>query len=1089
MEADHWYIVVSTIGAAYPILAAVFCILVLLCLWYGMRIMRRSAWPLLVFSTLFFSASRMVALVLGGPAQTSRLHPEGLWGILNLASFVFLALALTHFRDPKTQEKGNDGSTGERAASRRPEGATVILRRTGYFAVIGAFACLVFPQGSSITFSLGGTVNTALFTATAGPVVFLFRKIRRLRLENKPLYLIFASIFTLSWLLTYTIAVLPGEAAILGCFSKIADILALAAALVVIHIHYVRISDYHKRISGASLQEAEKAREELARLSKIASDIYEDNNALIRRQKEQTYSLMRRVENLEKILQIGITIQKRKDLGELLQMIVELVRDNLGFNTVILRLLNELTQSFETKAYVGLGEEAEDTVVSYRMPMSEYERMIDTKCRISKSYFLRSSAPWHGEELRDGESILVDNAWSDIDLLIVPLLDDSNHTVGYLSVENPENTTVSVVDVIENLEIIASLAVIAIRNAKFFRELENKNEKLKSYASKLASLNKMKSNFVATISHEFRTPLTSIKAYCETLVRSAEDIDRKLLKEFLVVIEEESNRLMSLIEDILDFSKMESGAIKFDRAPCNLNEVIVVAAKEVEKNFERKNITLLRELPHPDVVIRAERDLMKQLLINLLHNASKFTPDGGKVTVRLEDETVSTRIIVEDTGIGIPEDQMDKIFDHFHQVERADTREHGGSGLGLAICRNIVDWHDGRIWVEYFAGGGARFITVIPKKQVTVRSHALNLGDTVRRMEVERYLEPIVEIVAELVCAKRVSVMLLDSAEGELRVECAIGLSEEVVEHARVKPGEGIAGKVLQEGTAYLVEDIEKDPRVRRKNNDFIYDSKSFLSVPVKRGGQTVGVVNVSNHTSKDTFNDDDRRLLELFTQRIAMALERLEKFASASDDFAEVRGTFKAILDTKRYIDIQNAEGITEIVMKVADKLGLDAEKRATLRYILNIYDLGLAKVGYHIIRKPGELSPDDRRAVEEHALQGTQALQTIEISQEVRDAVLYHHENYDGTGYPGELSGEAIPIEARIIRIADSLRALISHRPYQKKYSPQEASEVLKLRSGNFYDPKIIDVFLEVMEEHANVLGQRVGERTEPEKADIQD
>ena len=152
------------------------------------------------------------------------------------------------------------------------------------------------------------------------------------------------------------------------------------------------------------------------------------------------------------------------------------------------------------------------------------------------------------------------------------------------------------------------------------------------------------------------------------------------MKEFLIVIDEESNRLMSLIEDILDFSQMESGAVRFERTSCNMNEIVSIAANELEKNFESKHITLQAQLPPTEVKVRAERDLMKQLVINLLHNASKFTPEGGKVWVTVEDEVVSARIIVEDNGIGIPEDQIEKIFDHFHQADggvHAPARRHG----------------------------------------------------------------------------------------------------------------------------------------------------------------------------------------------------------------------------------------------------------------------------------------------------------------------------------------------------------------------------------------------------------------------------
>jgi signal transduction histidine kinase/putative methionine-R-sulfoxide reductase with GAF domain len=848
--------------------------------------------------------------------------------------------------------------------------------------------------------------------------------------------------------------------------TRAADIFSLLSALLALQSNYLILGFYHKNRADTKHEEAEKAKAELNLLSRVASDIYEDSNTMIQRQQDHSRDLMRHIESLEKILQIGITIQKRKNLKELLQMIAELIKDNLGFNTVILRLMNDRTQSFETKAFVGLSEEAEDAVVNYRLPVSEYERMIDPRFRIGKSYFVKRATLWdHSDDDSEEATVLVDNQWAEIDRLIIPLVDEQDKSLGYISVEDPVNSGSSVVDAIDNLETVATLVVIAIRNARFVRDIAEKNEKLKLYAEKLASLNKMKSNFVATISHEFRTPLTSIKAYCETLLKNADNVDRNILKEFLIVIDEESDRLMALIEDILDFSQMESGAIKFERTPCNLNEIIVVATKELEKNFERKNIKLHEEIPGDEVMVRAERDLIKQLLINLLHNASKFTQDNGEVRIRLDEETVSARITVEDNGIGIPEDQVEMIFDHFTQVDNTSTREYGGSGLGLAICKNIVDWHDGKIWVENAPGRGTKFVVVIPKKQAIVRSHVLTPNGTMRRYEIERYLELLVEMVTELMNVKKASIMLIDQDTQELRIESAVGMDEEIVENARVKMGEGIAGRVALERRSYLVTDIDEDTRVNVKNNDFLYDSRSFLSVPILRDGEVVGVINVADPDSKPAFEASDSYLLETFASRVGIALDKLERFTGASHDFEAVRSALKSILDAKRYVDDQGANALRRVLTDMSDRLGFAGEETANLLYAFNVYDLGLANVGYNIVKQPRQLTSKDRKAVEQHTILGTELLKALEQTPYVRDAVLYHHENYDGTGYPGKLSGDEIPLVARIIRVADSFRALISHRPYQKKYTVGEAVDILKHRSGVFFDPKVVNVFTDVV------------------------
>jgi signal transduction histidine kinase/HD-GYP domain-containing protein (c-di-GMP phosphodiesterase class II) len=1050
----------------YLALSAVLVFLVFLTFWREMSSGSPSQFFTRSFAALAFVGSRLVAVVFTGAMIAERGAPPPLFMLFNFACLYLAAVCL-----PVRPRRASPAASGNTEISdEEEEGLRKSFRtQTVLFAIGGAVAYVLIPKPGLDGYTPSWLAAAALGAAT---IRVLMELIRGVRLVAKDLHLaLFAWIgfFSASWLLVMGASAFHGNtAAVLLQVARASDIFMLVSGLLALQSNFLLLGFYHKHLADTSKEEADKAKEELSLLSRVASDIYEDSSSMIQRQQDHSRDLMRRIESLERILQIGITIQKRKNLKELLQMIAELIKENLGFNTVILRLLNERTKSFETKAFVGLSEEAEDAVVNYRLPMSDFQRMIDSRFRISKSYFIKTATLWDASEDQAGEAeVLEVDQWADVDRIIVPLADEHDNTLGYISVEDPVNGGTSVVDAIDNLETVATLVVIAIRNARFVRDIAEKNEKLKLYAEKLSSLNKMKSNFVATISHEFRTPLTSIKAYCETLLKNADSVDRNILKEFLVVIDEESDRLMALIEDILDFSQMESGAIKFERTPCNLNEIITVATKELDKNFERKSIILHQDLPpkSTEVMVRAERDLIKQLLINLLHNASKFTEEGGEVWIRLEEETVSARITVEDNGIGIPEDQVEMIFDHFTQVDSTTTREYGGSGLGLAICKNIVDWHDGKIWVENAPGRGTKFVVVIPKKQAIVRSHVLAPDGTMRRYEIERYLELLVEMVTELMNVRKASIMLLDKDTQELRIESAVGMEEEIVENARVKLGEGISGRVALERRSFLVTDIDEDTRVNAKNNDFLYDSRSFLCVPIVNDEEVIGVINAADPDSKDTFDNGDRYLLEVFAIRVGKALGKQARFSVASKEFEDVRTALKSILDARRYVDDQGTDVIRRVLVDVADRLGFSGEEAATLLYAFNVYDLGLANIGYNIVKQPRQLTSKDRKAVEQHTILGTELLEALEQSPSVRDAVLYHHENFDGTGYPNRLTGEEIPVLARILRVADSFRALISHRPYQKKYTVGEALDILKHRSGSFFDPKIAKVFADVV------------------------
>ena len=1061
----------------YLVVAGVLMALVFLSLWRETIATNSTLFFSRTMAALAFATSRVTVVVFAASMFSA---PDGAPFLYVLLNFVSLYLAARCLPVGIRELQAVVGQPAADGAADPPSHRGLadaewraVKYQTAVFGLTAGLIYVVVPQASHAGFSVLGFLGAIVLGATVRVSGALFSASRNAIPEVRPVLFGLVISLVASWLLVVAAGTTSGEnAAVLLKAAQVTDIAALVTGLLSLQTNYIVVGTRMRREAEEKDLEIGQTRAELNLLNRVASDMYEDSHSMIRRQQDHSRSLIRRAENLERILEIGVRIQQQKNVKELLQMVAELVRENLGFETVVVRVLNKRTQAFETKAYVGLNPEAQDTVMNHRISMVDYELMADPRSRVSRSYFLKtakSTAAVRSYAHDDG-AVLVSDHWEDVERLIVPLIDDDagEQTIGYISVEEPEDPERSVVDVIETLETIATLAAVAIRNLNRHREVGEKNEKLKQYAEKLSSLNKMKSNFVATISHEFRTPLTSIKAYCETLTKNAETIDRQILKEFLKVIEEESNRLMALIEDILDFSQMESGAVRFERTSCNLNEIVTIAANELEKNFESKRITLETRLPATQVKVRAERDLMKQLAINLLHNASKFTPEGGKVWIRLEDEVVSARIIVEDNGIGIPEDQLEKIFDHFHQVDGSATRRHGGTGIGLAICKNIVEWHDGRIWVENVAGKGARFVVVVPKKQAVVRSEILTDYVSTRRFEVERYMELVVELVAELLNVKRASLMMVDDNGEELRIDSAIGLDEDVVEHARVKLGEAISGQVASKNNAFLVRDVEKQNRLQSGGPGRHYESKSFLSVPLRKGGKVLGVINVTDPVGRDHLDEADHALLELFADRVVLAMDALSHFKEKSREFEDVRSTFKSILDAKRYIDTPNVDALSSVLRDVAVKLGMSSEESATLRYVFNVYDLGLAKVGHNIIKQPRELTHEDRSELEQHTIIGTDMLKPIEFIPRVRDAVLYHHENYDGSGYPGKLSGDEIPLDARIIRVADTFRALISHRPYQKQYSLSEAIQVLKHRAGTLFDPKVVDAFVEAVMQH---------------------
>ncbi len=227
---------------------------------------------------------------------------------------------------------------------------------------------------------------------------------------------------------------------------------------------------------------------------------------------------------------------------------------------------------------------------------------------------------------------------------------------------------------------------------------------------KIQELNRLKSNFLSMISHELRTPLTTIKGYITFLMTEKAGAINKTQRECLEISAETADLLDRLIEDILDLSKIESGEFKVNLAAVDMTKIMDKAILSRQLFADNQEVTLENNLPRDLPLIRADRERILQVIINILENAIKFNKRGGKVVIAAAGRP-SAKIIfsISDTGIGIPSDKLARIFDKFYQADSSGKRKYKGCGLGLAITKSIVGLHNGRIWVESEVGVGSKF--------------------------------------------------------------------------------------------------------------------------------------------------------------------------------------------------------------------------------------------------------------------------------------------------------------------------------------------------------------------------------------------
>ncbi len=229
--------------------------------------------------------------------------------------------------------------------------------------------------------------------------------------------------------------------------------------------------------------------------------------------------------------------------------------------------------------------------------------------------------------------------------------------------------------------------------------------------TEMRGLQTMRREFVGNISHELRTPLAAIKAIIETLQDGAIK-DSTVAEDFLNRVNLEVDSLTQMVNELIELSRIETGKTHLNMEPVNLNQEIQEAVSHLSPQAERKSVSLVLQLNGGLPLVLADRERLQQVIINIVHNAIKFTPSQGKITIQSDATDNSIMVHVSDTGIGISRDDLPHIFERFFKADK--SRSNSGSGLGLAIAKHIVQAHNGKIWVQSQEGQGSTFSFSIP---------------------------------------------------------------------------------------------------------------------------------------------------------------------------------------------------------------------------------------------------------------------------------------------------------------------------------------------------------------------------------------
>ncbi|MDH4135474.1 MAG: GAF domain-containing protein [Anaerolineae bacterium] len=420
--------------------------------------------------------------------------------------------------------------------------------------------------------------------------------------------------------------------------------------------------------------------------------LFEQAQWEIAKRKRMEEEIRHRNEELMALNAIATTIGQSLDLDHILNATLDKVLEVIEIDAGWIQLLDEDAGVLSLVAHRGFSQE-----------MAEEIRMV----KLGESMT--------GQVAQSGQLIVVDGTSEDPRLSIETARRETLHAFAGVPIKSKDKV-LGVLGVFsrsprqlssQKVQLLAAtghqigVAIESVRLAEKASEIEI-----------LRELNRLRSELIANVSHELRTPLGLIKIFCTTLLREDVNFDHEIQREFLHDIEEEVDKLEKIVDNLLELSQMKDGRLRLDKRPTDVGQLArkVMETVQVQPTQHR----FVHDFPSDPLVATVDPKRIEQVLRNLLSNAIKYSPEGGTITVQGRGDKRQLLIWVSDQGMGIPSQDLERIFERFYRVENEITQKVRGVGLGLAVCRGIAEAHGGRIWAESILGVGSTFYFTLP---------------------------------------------------------------------------------------------------------------------------------------------------------------------------------------------------------------------------------------------------------------------------------------------------------------------------------------------------------------------------------------
>ncbi|MBI1799031.1 MAG: GAF domain-containing protein [Candidatus Eisenbacteria bacterium] len=607
---------------------------------------------------------------------------------------------------------------------------------------------------------------------------------------------------------------------------------------------------------------------------------------------------------------------------------------------------------------------------------------------------------------------------------------------------------------------LADALALALDREDLRRTLREERQRAARLEQRVNEGEESSSGMMSVVAHEIRAPLTAIKAYTEALIDNVSN-PHSPRERFLGIINDECDRLTRLVSDILDLSRLEAGQRPLRLGRLNLEHLVRETLEAMQPMAAARKVEFDLDL-EPSLLPEGDPDLLRRLLMNLVGNAVKFSPIGGRVKLHARARGEEWLGVVKDDGPGIPREDLPRVFERFFRSRQNRDQDVEGTGLGLAIARGIVDLHGGRIWAQAVEPHGTRFCFSMPLRQMA-SARARGLARQVwNRVDVRELFDHTVEMVTLALDAEIVSLMLVDPDQGDLFIAASRGLEGQSLLGRRTSIRSGVAGSVAAWGQPLLVNNIETDRRFRRLNHPQ-YRTKSLLCAPLRVQGEVLGVFNVNNKNSDVPFDEDDLSVMSALVERVASAVERAIAHPDSPRLIADAIGAVKSVTRLKREC-VLGGHDVVHLARAVGRQLELSESEIDLLGYVASIHDVGMTEVPGRAVNRP--LDPREIEELERHPEISVEILRPLEYMAQVREVILGHHERWDGSGYPRALSGEGIPLGSRVIAVVDAFDSMTRGRPYRSPRTRDAAIDELRRESGRQFDARVVEALIQVLE-----------------------